>query len=947
MVPNMTSGVDNVSASDETCPMEVPGPDTHVVQDDRRPDTPSQLEPSNNVWDDSEPEVASESDGEDDNVFFKPSPSLPSPNVIKRTLRELNDLMNTPYLDLSSSEHRSRQYEGDDELTAIIDSLFQNYEFPPIFFNQKQVRGPDGSIQYNRVCIDGLKRLSAIKAFMDGEISCHDYRRRKWFYYVDSKDDLEASAVRRRRALPRDDKENFQNKHFVCHEFEDLTGSEEIELRARVHLGSTLTPGEKLRAAMVFAGELKMNFAKTLESDFQQIADLADTCRMKGFQNLMKCSSQISEIQRAGAQNRAPLLRISETALNDFVKNADASALERIKEALGDFRILVTRHPEVFHSISGVPFRPMEMIIIAVLVFKCYQTNVEPSMLIRLIRSLRESTHVFSRHQGVLQTHQTWNHAWDFIKSTEKYVVEGEVTQNKQFVSTMPEEVAALELNQHLRSRASSATFSSTYSFPGMRVGGSPTSLSQQSTAVKRKASPHPLDLAKKRVQLPTPVSPAILQPPRVSLRAGSPDSVLGSGRSEDDRVTETTGGTIQEEPPAQIISPVPAPRQLVRSSFKSRSEFLPRRSESPKGNASTLNELIASVPAPPSPSKAASSSPSALNVLFGASQRAMAKPSLLYSHDTKKTVPYQSSGTLSSAEPSLQSDNPPRIRPSGIRGRGRGRGRKSIPGGFSTRAIPTSQSAVELHTASPMPQQNGTLGANMENSALIHPSVSPALAPLRDSTRLSGRPRKDVIPSSTPSTASPPPDLQVNQHIHQHDVETPPPDLQSNQGINQVEVQLPPRTITSHPVESEVIEIDRAQEPGPADTTTLLSEMDGGTCHDEPLEVQSPAEPPAPPVPRAQSILQSRAVSISSSREPSVSRLSTVGSRSTMSVRTTPVPSLIDAKPFVASFKAGGANAIRERRRQEQAELEERKRRKQEAAKLANSATDSVTPKN
>lgn len=159
--------------------------------------------------------------------------------------------------------------------------------------------------------------------------------------------------------------------------------------------------------------------------------------------------------------------------------------------------------------------------------------------------------------------------------------------------------------------------------------------------------------------------------------------------------------------------------------------------------------------------------------------------------------------------------------------------------------------------------------------------------------------------------------------------------------------MQLPPKTITSHPVESEVIEIDRAQETGPADTTTLLSEMDGGTCHDEPLEVQSPAEPPAPPVPRAQSILQSRAVSISSSREPSVSRLSTVGSLSTMSVRTTPVPSLIDAKPFVASFKAGGANAIRERRRQEQAELVERKRRKQEAEKLANSATDSVTPKN
>lgn len=378
--------------------------------------------------------------------------------------------MNTPYLDLDSPEQRPRCYEGN-ALTGIIDSLSQNYEFPPLVFSQKQVRGPDGSIQYNRVCIDGLKRLSAIKAFMDGGIFCHDYRRRKWFYCVNAKKDLESSAAGGRRVLPKDDQENFESKHFFCHEFEDLSGSEEIELRARVHLGSTLTPGEKLRATMVFSGELMINFAKTLENDFQQIANLADATRMKGFQNLLKCSSQILEIQRAEAENRAPLLRVSDTALNDFVKHADASALENIKEALGVLSILVARHPEVFGPIPGVPFRPMEMIVIAVLAFKYYQTEIKPWMFIRFVASLRESIHKFSCHQGVLQTRQVWTHAWDFIQNVEKLVIEDEgsdlgqevskVTQSEKFASAMPEEGVALALNEHIGSRASSTTFSS------------------------------------------------------------------------------------------------------------------------------------------------------------------------------------------------------------------------------------------------------------------------------------------------------------------------------------------------------------------------------------------------------------------------------------------------------------------------------------------------------
>lgn len=242
----------------------------------------------------------------------------------------------------------------------------------------------------------------------------------------------------------------------------------------------------------------------------------------------------------------------------------------------------------------------------------------------------------------------------------------------------------------------------------------------------------------------------------------------------------------------------------------------------------------------------------------------------------------------------------------------------------------------------------------------MVSQSVSPTLSPSRIPARSSGRPRKDVIPSSTPSVESPPPDLQTSHGINQFDIEPPPPppDLRLNQRIDKVNDAPLPKTITSHPVEPKNVELDRAQPTGPVDTTTPLPELGSGACQDGPLEGQSsaapadsnqaaaPAKPPAPPVPRAQSVLQSRAVSISSSREPSVSRLSTVGSLSTMSPRTTPDPSLIDAKPFVASFKAGGANAIRERRRQQQAELEEKRRKKREAEKLANSATGSVPPK-
>lgn len=155
-------------------------------------------------------------------------------------------------------------------------------------------------------------------------------------------------------------------------------------------------------------------------------------------------------------------------------------------------------------------------------------------------------------------------------------------------------------------------------------------------------------------------MSPAVLHLPRAHARDASPDSVLGLDDSEGEQLAGITEAAISEEKLAESASPEPAPRQLVRSSFKTNSTFVPRP-KSPasitaaKAKGSALNTLIASVPAPLSPSKAVPSSPSGLNALLGTSQASAIKTPLFYSRETMRTVPYQSSRAFSSQEPSSQ----------------------------------------------------------------------------------------------------------------------------------------------------------------------------------------------------------------------------------------------------------------------------------------------------
>jgi hypothetical protein len=144
-----------------------------------------------------------------------------------------------------------------------------------------------------------------------------------------------------------------------------------------------------------------------------------------------------------------------------------------------------------------------------------------------------------------------------------------------------------------------------------------------------------------------------------------------------------------------------------------------------------------------------------------------------------------------------------------------------------------------------------------------------------------------------------------------------------------------------SRPLLSTTHDISQAsQPPEPAVSSLKLpqSMIKDVVSENQPNKTAPVASDREPSVPLT---VQSRAVSTSSSREPSVSRFSATASLMNATPRTTPDPSLVDAKPFIAPFKVGGAKALAERRRQQQLELQERKKKLQ-AEKAANSAIES-----
>jgi len=110
---------------------------------------------------------------------FQTKQKLTPSQPILLTVEQLIALLNGPYLDINPDYQRDIVWSGQ-QMSGLINSLLENYYVPPILFNRTHITLADGSTRIKRVCVDGKQRLSSIKAFVNGKISCRDRTGKKW-----------------------------------------------------------------------------------------------------------------------------------------------------------------------------------------------------------------------------------------------------------------------------------------------------------------------------------------------------------------------------------------------------------------------------------------------------------------------------------------------------------------------------------------------------------------------------------------------------------------------------------------------------------------------------------------------------------------------------------------------------------------------------------------------
>jgi len=110
---------------------------------------------------------------------FRTKQKLTPSQPILLTVEQLIALLSGPYLDINPGYQRDIVWSGQ-QMSGLINSLLENYYVPPVLFNKTQIILADGSTRIKRVCVDGKQRLSSIKAFVNGKISCRDRTGKKW-----------------------------------------------------------------------------------------------------------------------------------------------------------------------------------------------------------------------------------------------------------------------------------------------------------------------------------------------------------------------------------------------------------------------------------------------------------------------------------------------------------------------------------------------------------------------------------------------------------------------------------------------------------------------------------------------------------------------------------------------------------------------------------------------
>ncbi|KAF8428363.1 hypothetical protein EV426DRAFT_587589 [Tirmania nivea] len=303
-------------------------------------------------------EEEEEDDVEDNPDDYIPPNRLEQCNWARRTIAELSQMMETPWLVLDPDYQRNVVWSSD-RMSRLIGSLMSNYYVPPLIFNVKKVATENGSLRYQRICIDGKQRLSSIKAFVKGEIPCLDNRKRKWWY-------CEGDGRGKRKLLSDAWKDHFQNLEMLCVEYNELKLEQEEELFARVQMGMELRPAEKLKAR---SGEWQ-KFTIEVENQYPDLMAKIDNKRGRAFQTLLTTfkillTDDDNPVYSTGASTLGPFLEKPQLLDESFKK-----LVYRVFTA---YYKVFKGHAHVFENNNyrhSVKFAPIEFTGVALLIHR-------------------------------------------------------------------------------------------------------------------------------------------------------------------------------------------------------------------------------------------------------------------------------------------------------------------------------------------------------------------------------------------------------------------------------------------------------------------------------------------------------------------------------------------------------------------------------------------------
>ncbi|KAF2810377.1 uncharacterized protein BDZ99DRAFT_570957 [Mytilinidion resinicola] len=375
-------------------------------------------------FDDDASDAEAPSDGSGSEEFEVES--LDESHPMRHPIHKLIALVDGPYMDLDPDYQRGVVWTAD-RMSKLIDSLMENYYVPPVIFNCFRLAGNDEGERWRRVCIDGKQRISSIHAFIKGKIPCHDKYKRKWYFT--------APDHPKRRVLPQSVKESFQKKEILSFEFAALNRQQEEDLFARVQLGMSLNPAEKMRAT----NGPWQEFARMFEDDFRPIMKLLTAhtqSRSGGFRLFLACFAQILEVQHPTSANGIPTLKTSVTAIDKLIKNPkalDDSMKSHLATVFTTFTELVNEREAVFKD-NGYErvktFSPLEVVAVAVLISK-YGDKRNHEMLLGDISMMRI---IFrQKHLDLKLNGDCWRMVWEFVDTLEQFrgATDGETAQKK------------------------------------------------------------------------------------------------------------------------------------------------------------------------------------------------------------------------------------------------------------------------------------------------------------------------------------------------------------------------------------------------------------------------------------------------------------------------------------------------------------------------------------